>query len=64
MPKPECGRDCPQRHPGCQNPDTCESWRRYQLRKKAEDAAKYKRNREQEDYRAARRRARHWMGKE
>ena len=64
MPKPECGRDCPQRHPGCQNPKTCETWRRFEAMKAAEHADKYARNRAADDYKIARRRARHWMGKE
>lgn len=61
MPKPECGRDCPRRHPGCQDPKTCETWRRYEAQKAAERADKCARNRAADDYKIARRHG--WRGK-
>lgn len=61
MPRPECGRDCPRRHPGCQNPKICETWRRYEAQKAAEHADKCTRNRAADDYKIARRHG--WRGK-
>lgn len=64
MPKPECGRDCPRRHPGCQNPKTCETWRRFEAQKKAEEADRLRRQHAKEDYDAVRYKTRRGKGRE
>ncbi len=49
-----CGEHCPERHPGCQNPETCEKWRVFQAKWREEKKERLRALREAADYSGAR----------
>ena len=38
-----CPKDCPERKPGCHNPDTCDCWAKQQEHRKQERDARWNR---------------------